>query len=92
MGRYSPLVTGGTTEYVNVGDDVDGDRLCWTRVDAAGRKTFVVFIRMGGEDEIRVEQLRESDFGICMTRPSGGWHDAGELVRAYDLALRWARE
>ena len=67
-----------------------GDRLVWLRIDAAGVKEFVVYIRMGGEGEIVVQMISKCTPGqfeetISRARPAG-WENVDQL---YGMALHW---
>ena len=80
---------GGARESICVGDNVGGDRLCWTRVDKDGVKEFVVSLRLGGEGELVLQV-----FSVCtpghFEETHGrreGWEDAD---RVYGLAIGWA--
>ena len=80
---------GGARESICVGDNVGGDRLCWTRVDKEGVKEFVVLLRLGGEGELVLQV-----FSVCtpghFEETHGrreGWEDAD---RVYGLAIGWA--
>jgi len=82
---------GGSRESISVGDNVGGDRLVWLRIDAAGVKEFVVYIRMGGEGEIVVQMISKCTPGqyeetLSRARPAG-WDNVDQL---YGTALHWA--
>ena len=77
---------GGAREAINVA----GDRLVWLRIDAAGVKEFVVYIRMGGEGEIVVQIITKCTPGqfeetISRAHPAG-WENVDQL---YGMALHW---
>ena len=81
---------GGARESISVGDNVAGDRLVWLRIDAAGVKEFVVYIRMGGEGEIVVQIITKCPPGqfeetISRAHPAG-WENVDQL---YGMALHW---
>ena len=88
VGDWLPQA-GGARESICVGDNVGGDRLCWTRVDKDGVKEFVVWLRLGGEGELVLQV-----FSVCtpghFEETHGrreGWEDAD---RVYGLAIGWA--
>ena len=88
VGDWLPQA-GGARESICVGDNVGGDRLCWTRVDKDGVKEFVVSLRLGGEGELVLQV-----FSVCtpghFEETHGrreGWEDAD---RVYGLAIGWA--
>ena len=77
---------GGARESICVGDNVGGDRLCWTHVDKDGVKEFVVSLRLGGEGELVLQV-----FSVCtpghFEETHGrreGWEDAD---RGYGLVI-----
>ena len=86
---HTPNGGHGPGDYVNVGDNVPGDRVCWARIGADGERDFSVYFRTGEEDELVIQVFDDCRARIHMIRPIDGWDDDGDIEHAYGTVLRW---